>query len=149
MKLEKLKVYIAAPLCDKRKAKMLRKNLFFATIYAKTELDFVATWLDSNENSDCDVSTKRLRECAVEALMGIHECDVLLQLVNNEVKNSGNHVELGYALALGKRCLFMGERCANAFHYLDTITYVHSFQQLRCYLEAELGKKRMQDAKQE
>lgn len=56
--------------------------------------------------------------CAQDDLEDVEEADVLLAFSPREGFNSGSggrHVELGYALALHKRVLLVGER-ENVFH---------------------------------
>ena len=65
---------------------------------------------------------------AREDLADVASAEVLLALNPSGYENAGTggrHVELGYALALKKRILLVGQR-SNIFHYLSNVEVVAS-----------------------
>ncbi len=80
-------------------------------------------WLLVND-SMCD-------EWARKDLEDVASADVLLALNPAEWATGGKggrHVELGYAIALGKRIVLIGVR-SNIFHYLDRITVIDTLDE--------------------
>lgn len=140
-----LRIYIAAPVCDVIYAKEVRHSLLEYAIYSPTDIDFVSSWIDdkniSYESEESANSRERLLNSAMEDLRMIDTCDVFLQLVNKEVFNSGNHVELGYAIAKEKRCIFLGPK-ANLFHYLPRVTQAENVDSLRRLIRIEIQRKK-------
>lgn len=70
-------------------------------------------------------------EHARKDLADVAEADVLLALNYAGWENKGTggrHVELGYAIALGKRIVLVGAR-SNIFHYLSDVMVVANIEE--------------------
>jgi nucleoside 2-deoxyribosyltransferase len=109
-----VRIYIAAPYPTRDEAMALMRKL--------EALGHTVTsrWLKAPDELDDDSARKDLADVA--------EADVLLAVNDAEWANSGTggrHVELGYALALGKRVVLVGAR-SNIFHYLTSVHVVES-----------------------
>jgi len=79
--------------------------------------EVVSTWHDDEIGYKPDMTDLCVRDVAQ-----IEESDALL--TNGVTTSGGAHSELGYALALGKRCFLMGER-RSLFHwhaYVDIVS---------------------------
>lgn len=84
------------------------------------------------------VTSRWLREkdddgpvAAQKDLADIKEADALLALHPegwHDRGTGGRHVELGYALALGKRIILLGQRTSN-FHHLDAIEVTQTIEE--------------------
>jgi nucleoside 2-deoxyribosyltransferase len=103
-------IYVAAPYPLREQAR--RARLF---LQARGH-EVTSRWIieDQAEMSD---------EHARGDLEDVARADVLLALHPEGWHNlgtGGRHVELGYALALGKRCVLIGQP-TNNFHHLDVI----------------------------
>lgn len=110
-----MKVYIAAPYPE--------RDYAIAVMLACEARGITVTsrWLKSpDELAD---------KFAKEDLADVAAADWLLALNPLTYENKGTggrHVELGYALALGKRIALVGER-TNIFHYIAEIVRVDNF----------------------
>ncbi len=102
-------VYIAAPYPLRDRAQQLRTEIEFAGF------PVTSTWIRQPDTlSD---------EFARVDLADVSRACVLVAYNPPEYKNAGTggrHVELGYALALGKPVVLIGEP-SNIFHYLSTV----------------------------
>jgi nucleoside 2-deoxyribosyltransferase len=104
-----MRAYIAAPYPERDQAIRIMRMLELQGI------EVTSTWLRSPDTlSD---------EHARVDLADVARADVLVALNPeswNERGTGGRHVEFGYALALGKPIVLVGER-SNIFHYLDIV----------------------------
>jgi nucleoside 2-deoxyribosyltransferase len=104
-----MKVYIAAPYPERAYA---------VRVMAACEavgLTVTSRWLKAPDELADEHARKDLDD--------VRACDLLIALNPRDYEHAGTggrHVELGYALALGKRVLLVGER-SNIFHYLCEI----------------------------
>ena len=90
------------------------------------------------EGWGCAVTSRWLKQddeltekYALEDLADVAAADVLFVINPEGWENSGTggrHVELGYALALGKRIVLLGAR-SNIFHYISSITVVSTMEE--------------------
>ncbi len=108
-----MRVYIAAPypLRDMAQALMRRVEGAGHTV--------TSTWLTSYD--------RMTNEFACLDLADVRRADVLLALSPSEWLDKGTggrHVEFGYALALNKPIVLIGER-GNIFHYLSDVLVIH------------------------
>src|SRR5665213_593494 len=101
-------------------------KIYIACAYPlRDEAISVMHWLESQGHH---VTSRWLRQlddegpiAAVDDLADVTSADLLLALNPEEWRKSGTggrHVELGYALALGKQIVLVGVR-TNVFHHLD------------------------------
>ena len=121
-----MKVYIAAPYTCRAAA--------IAVMHVLEAAGHVVTsrWLRET-NPNCDANAKK-------DLTDIDNADALLALNFKEWQDKGSggrHVELGYALALGKRIVLYGPR-TNIFHHLDSVTAVDSIGGVLSALASDL-----------
>lgn len=105
------KVYIAAPsesqAIVKEMAYLLRQN----------GITITARWI--HEDFKTQNTPALLREWAIKDLEDVAAADILLAFNSEEFRHKGTggrHVELGYAIALGKPILLYGAR-TNVFHH--------------------------------
>lgn len=128
------RVYIAAPYELREEAKRIRLDLIAR--------GFIVTsrWLtQTDENGD---------EFARMDLADVAAADVLLALNPADFANKGTggrHVELGYALALGKEVAVVGVR-SNIFHYLSDVRIIASAEELLVLLFAKWRRHEEQKA---
>ncbi len=64
-------------------------------------------------------------------MVQVGDCDVFI-LLNTQKRGqetSGKAVEFGYALAMGKRCVVVGET-SNIFHLLDDVEHVEMVEDI-------------------
>lgn len=107
-----MKVYIAAPYPVRDRAATMMRVLELRGV------EVTSRWLKAPDTM-CD-------EHARKDLEDVAAADVLLALNPEgweDKGTGGRHVELGYAIALGKPILLVGER-TNIFHYLSSIVQV-------------------------
>ena len=113
-------VYIAAPFELRKEAIRVKWWLIKKRKYVVT-----SSWL----REDCigvDDEHARLD------LSDVARADILLALNPIEFANKGTggrHVELGYALALGKQIVLVGVR-TNVFHHLDCVRVIERIEDL-------------------
>lgn len=84
--------------------------------------EVVARWIDGRHETPPDGhavdSREHLAWAAEEDLADVAACDCLVSVTGGGHRSrGGRHVEHGYALALGKRLLILGER-ESVFHHL-------------------------------
>jgi nucleoside 2-deoxyribosyltransferase len=105
-------VYIAAPYEERKQANRVRVRLAAQSIACSSR------WLTD------DGSATLSHEWARADLDDVRAADALLALnppAYHQRGSGGRHVELGYALALDKPILVVGER-SNIFHYHHGVT---------------------------
>lgn len=74
-------------------------------------------WIDGGHE---DMTESRFAAYAEEDLLDVEQADALVMLSDREhfrTGRGGRHVEVGYALARGKRVILVGDR-ENVFHWL-------------------------------
>lgn len=116
-----MKVYLAGRYS--RKPEFLR----FMDIIQASGHEVQADWLKSNHDHTPHA------ECAQIDVADIKACDVLIAFSEEpRVNNSrgGRHVELGIALALGKRIIIVGP-VENVFMALPEIERVDTFREVK------------------
>jgi nucleoside 2-deoxyribosyltransferase len=112
------KVYIAAPSQLQLKCRSVKRSL---------ELHghkVTSRWIDHNDLYSPSFEVQQAG--AIVDLEDVAEADILLAFNPDEFRNSGTggrHVELGYAIALKKPILLIGER-TNVFHYHPLVTFI-------------------------
>ena len=107
-----MKVYIAAPYELRDRAISLMQTL------ERVGHEVTSSWLKGVDRDDHATAQKDLDEVAA--------ADMLMLINPGEFRNKGTggrHVEVGYALALGKRVQVLGVR-SNIFHHLDHVTVI-------------------------
>jgi len=112
------RVYIAAPYPIRDVAIALMRRL------EVSGCEVTSTWLKAPD--------KLSDEFARVDLADVARADVLIALNPDgwqERGTGGRHVEFGYALALGKPILLIGQR-ANIFHHLSTVKAVEDWEDL-------------------
>jgi nucleoside 2-deoxyribosyltransferase len=111
-----MKVYIAAPYPYREQAIRVMRML-------ETQgIDVTSRWLKAPDTMTDEHARKDLEDVA--------RADVLLALNPDgweEKGTGGRHVEFGYALALGKAIVLVGER-SNIFHHLAHVRRIDSGQ---------------------
>jgi nucleoside 2-deoxyribosyltransferase len=111
-----MRVYIAAPYPVREDAQRLMSYLEHHGI------EVTSGWLREEDSIS--------HEHAARDLADIDDADALVVLNPEAFHNAGTggrHVELGYAIAKGKRIILLGER-TNMFHALDSIQQVKRFR---------------------
>lgn len=103
-------VYIAAP------SQMIDEAMVLKHLLADSGIACTSGWISHGLTGDTN-------ESAMADLADVAKADVLVAL-NPELWKTcgtgGRHVEMGYALGLGKPVIVLGSR-TNVFHYLDTV----------------------------
>ncbi len=114
-----IKVYLAA---DYR----LKDELYIlALILEAAGLEVTSRWIHAKEEPITGLSLERRRECSVIDLEDIRAADVFVLVNPEEFAKSGTggrHVELGYALGIGKPVVVFGER-TNVFHSIPQVRH--------------------------
>lgn len=114
----RVKIYIAAPYPLRDEAIRVMRMLEVGG------LEVTSRWLKAPDDLADEHARKDLDDVAA--------ADVLLALNPEGWANQGTggrHVELGYAIALGKPIVLVGER-TNIFHYLSNIKIVDDSEDL-------------------
>lgn len=112
-----MEIYIAAPFDWRVKAKRAREVL------AKKGFISTATWIDSHLQEEHLSNEDRWKE-ARQDLLDIHRAGGFV-LLNGPSTSGGLHIELGFAIAKGKRIWLVGQP-STIFHYHPSITVVES-----------------------
>lgn len=115
-----IKVYLAADY-------NLKDELYIlALILEAAGLEVTSRWIRAKNEPITWLSQERRRECSVMDLEDIRAADVFV-IVNPaafaEKGTGGRHVELGYALGIGKPVIVSGAR-TNVFHSLPQVWHV-------------------------
>ena len=115
-----IKVYLAADYS-------LKDELYLeALILEAADLEVTSRWIRAKNEPIAWLSQERRRECAEIDLEDIRAADVFVLVNLGEHANSGTggrHVELGYALGIGKPVVVSGER-TNVFHSIPQVRHV-------------------------
>ena len=105
----------------------LKDELYIlALILEAADLEVTSRWIRAKNEPIAGLSQERRRECAEIALEDIRAADVFVLVNPGEHANSGTggrHVELGYALGLGKPVVVSGDR-TNVFHSLPQVRHI-------------------------
>lgn len=132
-----MKIYIAAPYPERLKAIALGRTL------ALDGHTITARWLaPSHDADDKGPTLTEWARHAREDLTDVLDCDLLIAYNPDGYENvgtGGRHVELGYALAINRRILLIGDR-TNTFHHLGAIKQIDQlgdFRQAVAAIEAE------------
>lgn len=89
-----------------------------------------ARWLVQHEEAR---DSRELRRQAAADLEDIGAADALVAVTLPGSPRGGRHVEFGYALALGKRVVILGQP-ENVFHHLPQVERVGSVEELAARL---------------
>ena len=116
-------VYIAAPFDWRVKARRAR-----AVLEAKG-ITSTSTWIDNHlEEEDVITPEAKWREAKCD-LLDVHRADEFV-LLNGPSTSGGLHVELGFALANGKKIWLVGKP-STIFHYHPNITIVENVEEIQ------------------
>jgi nucleoside 2-deoxyribosyltransferase len=114
-----IKVYLAA---DYR----LKDELYILALILQTAgLEVTSRWIHAKNEPITGLSQERRRECAAMDLEDISGADVFVVVNPAEFADNGTggrHVELGYALGIGKPVVVFGER-TNVFHSIPQVRH--------------------------
>jgi len=122
----------------------MTKKVYIAALYSRMDemrcyafllesgLGYTVTskWLYGNEIGMTDA------EAAIMDIEDITEADICLSLTQpfgSMFTGGGRHTEFGYALAMGKECVIIGER-EQIFHHLPQIKQYNTFDD---YMKAQ------------
>lgn len=112
-----MKIYIASH--DRELAEAIAKTLHGHEI--------VSRW-HSTESRPCG-------EWAIKDLEDVDACDVLVSLASFENVPGGKHVELGYALGIGKKVIHWC-RIENIFHYHPAVIRADKICEIQAALDS-------------
>lgn len=115
--------YLAAPYSERKRALEVLRELELNGV------EVTSTWLTAAEHEMSD-------EWAQIDLADVARADVFVALNFmdwTECGRGGRHVELGYALALGKRIVLVGER-SNIFHFHHAVQVIAESDDLGNYV---------------
>lgn len=92
--------------------------------------EITSRWLDgSHDNAP-------RQECALVDIEDIINADGILLITENQgATRGGRHFEFGYAYALGKTCIILGEP-ENVFHYLPEVEVFAELKDVLLFLKA-------------
>lgn len=111
-----MKVYIAAPYTQRHHAFTLMRLLQASGM----GISVTSGWITMDNTLDDASARMDLDDVArADALLAYNLPEW------NNLGSGGRHVELGYALALKKKVVVLGERM-NIFHYLNDVTVVNN-----------------------
>ncbi len=108
-------MYVAAPFGERLAGIHARRVL------EEKGFDVTARWLDTHLQEDGLTPEQQHLE-AMEDLLDIHRSEGFV-LLNSYPCSYGRNIELGFALARGKRIWLVGER-TSIFHYHHNVTVV-------------------------
>jgi nucleoside 2-deoxyribosyltransferase len=117
-----MKVYVAAPYPIRDLAIYVMRAL------EEHGHEVTSRWLKALDELTDEHARKDMEDVA--------SADVLLAMNPDGWENigtGGRHVEFGYALALGKRVVLIGQR-SNMFHYLNQVTVVDTLEEALAWL---------------
>lgn len=114
-----VKVYLAASYS--RRQEMVHHA---AAVLREAGLEVTSRWIDGSHELDDSATVEDRARLAMEDLEDVVRADVVLSFTDGPQSagkgRGGRHVELGIALALGKRVLLIGPP-ENVFHYLPQV----------------------------
>ena len=117
-----MKVYLAARFDRRDELREHRRHLKHAF-----NIDCTSRWLDNHGlDEGFTYSSQRLALCASEDIEDIRAADVLVAFTETPdvgYTSGGRHVELGFALALGKPIIVVGS-IENVFHQLCSVDQI-------------------------
>lgn len=115
-----IRVYLAGPFDHQEALRDLRDQ-------CGEDVEITSRWLDFEPGLDDEATDHYRSLCATVDLADVDRADVLIQFTNGAVGTGGRHVELGYAIAKGKRVIVVGEH-ENIFHWHPDVTLVKTFE---------------------
>jgi len=86
----------------------------------KNRVEFTSSWIDQESYGNTPICQKT--SIAKRCDKDVRECDLLINIADEANVPGGKHVELGIALALGKRVIAFGRR-ENIFHYHPDVRF--------------------------
>jgi hypothetical protein len=121
-----MKVYLASRFGRQAEMRALRSLLYEAGF------GVVSRWLDeewSTARGEPVTDDHRLKWSGYD-FEDVASCDVMLNFTEppGGCGSGGRHVEMGLALAWGKRCIVVGHR-ENVFHYLPQVEFCETLGQ--------------------
>jgi len=116
-----MKIYVAASHTERDVAHHLRDQGY----------DVISTW-DIDDKDYCPDDPYR----AIRDLVQIQHCDLFICNIGDEKSGGGRHTELGYAMALGKVILLVGEYDNNIFERLFPVM---SYEKFQAYFRTDLS----------
>lgn len=135
-----MKIYLAARYTRRNEMREYAKEL------RALGHTITSQWLMERKDAEMkmeDVTAADHQRFAERDLADIDSADVFIGFVGEKKsdKRGGHHIELGWALAKGKRCIIV-EKPENTFHYLKQVEVAEDFEELLDELafEAEWGE---------
>lgn len=121
-----MKVYLASRFGRQDEMKQHRERL------RSLGFDVVSRWLDEEWSSarGHSVTAEDKRTWAGYDHDDVRSCDVMVNFTEAENSHGrgGRHVEMGMAIAWGKRTIVVGHR-ENVFHHLPQVEFCETFDQ--------------------
>ena len=105
------KVYMCGPFGKKAELKKWGEYLEQAC-----GVEIVSRWLNGSHGSDQSVSPFYLCQVAYDDIEDIERCDIVVAMIGQGGVSGGRHWECGYAQALGKLIILVGQH-ENIFHH--------------------------------
>jgi hypothetical protein len=111
----------------------------YVPLFAAVGLQVEARWLDGKheqERPDAEEDPRFLARCALEDLHDVEAASVIVLFTEHQdagYMSGGRHVEFGFALAHGLRCIVIGP-AENVFHHMR---FVERYPSLGAFLDAE------------
>lgn len=128
-----MNIYIAAPFPMRHELRWFRDEL------VKLDHAVTASWIDVEPDED-DTAWEERESAARQCLQEVEAADALM-IVTEDPKSGrgGRHVELGYALALGKRIWRIGPRTHifTALAEAEAVNTAHMLAMVRAKLLGE------------
>lgn len=120
-----MKVYIAAPWVCRAEAGGFQDTLEAAGF------EVTSHWIKGHGADSCDGFSKtddELRQEAQQDLDDLERADAFV-IFNLKEKSEGKATELGYALAISKPVILVGERSRNVFYWLPDVLQVDNIEE--------------------
>lgn len=140
-----MRVYLAGPYAKREQLRAYGEEL------TRVGFTVCSSWLEETHeinagtvDSAAELTDEAVDKHAVEDLVDVQRSDLLvvftaksLGLTRDEAFSGGRHVETGYALALGKPVVVVGDP-ENVFHRLSRVTVVPTWHEAVLELSARL-----------
>jgi len=117
-----MKIYIATKKQDAAVA--LRRKL--KEIF-QDKVSFVSSWIDQESYGNTPICQKMA--IAERCENDVKQCDLLINIADEVNTHGGKHVELGIALALGKKIMVLGRK-ENIFHHHKSVIFFETDDKL-------------------
>lgn len=133
------KIYLAARYSRRKELCVYRHDLLLMGH------EVTSRWLEPNPEGEAaenrgTLTTEERADYADKDLTDLLQSDIVVSFTEpprSGQSRGGRHVEFGFAMACGKRCVVIGHR-ENVFHCLVNVVFFETWEEAKRVLEASL-----------